>query len=308
MYGKYDSLDYVAQALIAMVAVFSVIFGSFMLINPDGWYEILPTLVLTGPPNQHFIRDIGLAYVISGLTLGYAVPYPHGRWQAAWAGNLWLTAHGVFHIWEVAVGICGTATFLRDAPGVLGPPALVWVAIGILFMRRRITPGGIPKAIVLPEISRLSPGESAYFEDISKAPGHAFEKFTNFMPVTMHRWETPADLFHMARIGATLIEDCGPCARTVAQEAAGDGVSHSLVNLALRGKPPEGDLKTAFEFGQAVAQHSDEANTLGASIETKFGRTIRLELAMTAATVRVYPAMKRGLGLSKSCALEPVQL
>ena len=75
-----------------------------------------------------------------------------------------------------------------------------------------------------------------------------------------------------------------------------------------RSRPTYGDLRTAFDFGQAVVLHAEDAATLGDAIEAKFGRTVRLELAMTAATVRAYPAMKRGLGLGKPCALVPMQV
>jgi hypothetical protein len=59
----------------------------------------------------------------------------------------------------------------------------------------------------------------------------------------------------------------------------------------------------AFEFGQSIARHSIDAAALGEQIETEFGRNVRLELAMTAALVRSYPALKRGLGLNQACAL-----
>jgi hypothetical protein len=134
------------------------------------------------------------------------------------------------------------------------------------------------------------------------------EKFKHFMPATMHRYDAPADLFHMARIGATLVEDCGPCALTAARGALDDGVDRDLVNAALAANPPEGDLKTAFVFGAAIAQQQAEALTLGDQIEQDYGRSVRLELAMTAATVRAYPAMKRGLGLTRSCALTPLEI
>lgn len=123
------------------------------------------------------------------------------------------------------------------------------------------------------------------------------------MPVTAHRFEAPADLFHMARIGATLVEDCGPCALTAAEGAVRDGVDSALVNAALAAEPPEGDLTMAFVFGAAIARQSHEAFALGDALEESYGRAVRLELALTAATVRAYPALKRGLGLSKACSL-----
>ncbi len=308
MLGKPDGLDRFAQLLITVVGLFSLIFGIFMLIHPFEWYQMVPTVKFTGPPNQHFIRDIGLAYAASGVMLGYAAINPPMRWLAAFSGSLWLAVHGALHIWEGVTGVCSADIFWRDAPGVLGPPLLVGVALAILFSRQRVTPAGLPKSVMVSAVDRMSPGESAYFREIARAPGHAFEKLTHFMPVTTHRWEAPADLFHMARIGATLIEDCGPCALTAAQGALGDGVDRSLVNAALSARPPEGALQLAFDFGQAIALHGADAQELGDRIEAQFGRVVRLELTMTAATVRAYPAIKRGLGLGKPCALTPLQV
>jgi len=308
MSGKPDALDRTVQVLIALAAVFALANGGFMLWDPYGWYEAVPTVRFTGLPNAHFIRDIGLAYVLSAMLLGYAALYPSGRWLAAVAGALWLSAHGVFHGWEVAVGICAQDRFWKDAPGVLGPPLLVWIALGILVARQRIVPAGLPKSLVLAKINEMSPGESAYFREMAGAPGHAFEKLLHFMPSTMHRYEAPADLFHMARIGATLVEDCGPCALTAAHGALHDGVDRQLINAALAGQPPQGELHTAFDFGQCIARQSADALALGDLIEARYGRTVRLELAMTAATVRAYPAMKRGLGLSQSCVITKLEV
>lgn len=308
MMGKADKLDRVAQFLIAFVAIFALANSAYMLVEPFGWYFAVPNVRFTGPPNQHFIRDIGAAYFCSGVMLSYAAFYPSGRWLAAFSGSLWLIAHGMIHVWEVAVGICTPSRFWNDSVGTLWLPLLVWVALTILIVRKRITPAGLPKVAVLGAIDRMSPDESAYFHELASAPGHAFEKVANFMPVTMHRWQAPADLFHMARIGATLIEDCGLCALTAAKGALDDGVSKEHVNAALSGNVPASDLKTAFDFGQAIARHADDSVALGEAIEAIYGRIVRLELAMTAATVRAYPAMKRGLGLGKSCALAPLKV
>ncbi len=306
--GRLDTLDRIAQLLMAFATLFTLANGAFMLADPYGWYQTLPTVRFTGPPNQHFIRDIGLAYLASGAMLGFAAVRPTMRWLAAAVGNLWLTAHGVLHIWEVLTGVCAPNVFWQDAPGVLGPPVLVWIGLGILFARQRIAPAGIPKAAFLSAVDRMNPGESAYFHEVASAPGGALEKLKQFMPATMHRHDAPADLFHMARIGATLVEDCGPCALTAAQGALADSVDRNLINAALRGEPPEGDLQTAFVFGAAIAKQSVEALALGDAIEAQYGRTVRLELAMTAATVRAYPAMKRGLGLTTACALTRLEV
>jgi hypothetical protein len=303
-----DIFDRVAQGLIAIVALFALFNGVFMLWDPYGWYQVVETVKFTGPPNQHFIRDIGIAYLASGLMLAYAACYPSGRWMAAFAGSMFLAAHGVLHVYEVLTGICAQNIFWKAAPGVLGPPLLVWIALGILFGGQKIVPAGVPKRVFLAIGDKLAPGESEYMHEIARAPGHAYEKFTHFMPASMHCHEAPADLFHTARIGATLIEDCGPCALTAARWALQHKVPRDLVNAALAGNPPAGDLKTAFDFGQAIATQSPDAFTLGDAIEAKYGRVTRLELAMTSAIVRSYPAMKRGLGLTKSCSITKLEI
>ena len=86
MLGKQDALDRMVQALIALVALFALAFGTFMLRDPYGWYQAVPTVRFTGPLNLHFIREFGLAYLLTGTMLGYAAWYPQGRWLAAFAG------------------------------------------------------------------------------------------------------------------------------------------------------------------------------------------------------------------------------
>jgi hypothetical protein len=308
MMGKPDMLDRLVQLLIGIAALFALFNGAFMLWDPFGWYQFVGTVKFTGPPNQHFIRDIGIAFIISSVMLSYAASYPSGRWMAALAGSLFLAAHGALHIYEVLTGICAQDVFWKDAPGVLGPPLLVWIALGILFVAQKIVPAGVPKHVFLAIGDKMAPGESEYMHEVAGAPGHAYEKFTHFMPASMHRHEAPTDLFHMARIGATLVEDCGPCALTAARWALRDKVPRDLVNAALVRNLPDGDLKTAFDFGQTIATQSPEAFVLGDAIEAQHGRTTRFELAMTAAIVRSYPAMKRGLGLTKSCSITKLEI
>ncbi len=301
--GKPLLPELIARTLIALVIVVCLANGAFMIGAPLAWYHALPTVPATGPANPHFIVDIGLAYLCSGAVLFYGVLYPEGRWLALVAGALWLTLHGAFHMVELADGTATFARFKADAPGVLGPPSLVWCALAILMVRQRITPAGLPRRLFLSVVDRRTPDESSYFHEIARAPGHALEKFMHFMPATMHRHTAPPDIFHLTRIGATLVEDCGPCALTAANSAMTEGVGRELINAALSGGHRlVGDQFTAFRFGQAIAGQSPDAFTLGDTIEHKFGRHVRLELAMTAALVRGYPAMKRGLGLSKSCA------
>lgn len=137
MTAKFDLLDRLTQLLLLVAAVTTIANGVFMLVKPLDWYVFVPTVVTTGPPNAHFIRDIGLAYLGSGLILLYATINPARHWRAAVVGGLWLALHGLLHIYEVAAGICGPATFWADAPAVIGQPALVIAALAIVLARRK---------------------------------------------------------------------------------------------------------------------------------------------------------------------------
>jgi hypothetical protein len=131
-----------AQWLLWAVAIFAIANGIAMLARPLAWYEWVPTVRFTGPPNLHFLRDIGIAYLTSGLLLAYGAAAPQARRLAVVAGNAWLTLHGVLHVVEVLTGICAPVIFWRDAPAVLGPPLLVWLALAGLGPRRGVSRRG----------------------------------------------------------------------------------------------------------------------------------------------------------------------
>src|SRR3546814_15611012 len=95
MPAKPDALDRLAQLLMLIAAVTTIANGLFMLVKPLDWYVFVPTVVTTGPPNAHFIRDIGLSYLRSGLLLLYATADPAGPWRAGVLGRLGVTFPGL---------------------------------------------------------------------------------------------------------------------------------------------------------------------------------------------------------------------
>ncbi|MGK9164976.1 hypothetical protein KXR53_01690 [Inquilinus limosus] len=98
--------------------------GVFMLVSPDGWYFAVPGVTTTGPFNQHFIRDIGLIFLLVGTAFLFGAAEPRYRVISWAAPTLWLSGHALFHYWEVAVGICGPSVLIRDFPAVTLPAVL----------------------------------------------------------------------------------------------------------------------------------------------------------------------------------------
>jgi uncharacterized protein YjeT (DUF2065 family) len=118
--------------------------GLFMLVAPHVWYEFVPGVTDTGFFNQHFIRDIGIIQLFLGVAFVIGMIRPErriGLWAAA---TLWLIAHAIFHLWEVAVGICSPSAILRDFPGV-SLPAIIGVLLTLWAIRHAHEPRA-PKA------------------------------------------------------------------------------------------------------------------------------------------------------------------
>jgi hypothetical protein len=115
------------QSCIATAAVLGIAAmanGAFMLISPAGWYFAVPGVTTTGPFNQHFIRDIGLVFLFLGFAFIGGAARPRYRAIAWGAATVWLAGHALFHLWEVAAGICGPSALLRDFPAVSLPALL----------------------------------------------------------------------------------------------------------------------------------------------------------------------------------------
>ncbi|MDG2522211.1 hypothetical protein P7B02_11730 [Caulobacter segnis] len=108
--------------------------GTFMLVAPLDWYFAIPGVTTTGPFNQHFLRDIGLIFLLVSAAYLTGVMLSRHRVILWGAASLWLGGHALFHFWEVAVGICGPSVLLRDFPAVTTPAVIgglltVWAVV-----------------------------------------------------------------------------------------------------------------------------------------------------------------------------------
>ena len=118
--------------------------GIFMLVSPESWYLAVPGVTSTGPFNQHFVRDIGLIFLLLGGAFLAGAALPHVRVLLWAAPSIWLTGHALFHFWEVAVGICSPSVIPRDFPAVTLPAI---IGIALTFWAIRQSRGGVTKAV-----------------------------------------------------------------------------------------------------------------------------------------------------------------
>ncbi|MEJ2763360.1 hypothetical protein VV869_05200 [Photobacterium sp. MCCC 1A19761] len=102
--------------------------GVFMIIDPETWYWLVPGVPDRGPFNQHFLRDIGMIYMLIGVAFIWGAMYTQHR-RVLWGiPTAWLASHAMFHFWEVWVGICGPEFLVIDFGGVTLPALLgLWL-------------------------------------------------------------------------------------------------------------------------------------------------------------------------------------
>ena len=104
--------------------------GAYMLASPADWYFAVPGVTTTGPFNQHFLRDIGLIFVLLGLLFVAGAVRPAWRAPFWGLGAIWLSGHALFHVCEVVAGICGAHALVRDFPAV-SLPAMIAIMLTI---------------------------------------------------------------------------------------------------------------------------------------------------------------------------------
>lgn len=113
-----------AWALPGMVYALWLLAGTAIFLAPGHFYALTPGVSLFGPFNAHFIRDVGLVYVSSGLVGLYGAR--SGSVPVGVAAALWSCLHAVFHlhVW-IDRGLPLDGIFLFDLSFVIMPPFLV---------------------------------------------------------------------------------------------------------------------------------------------------------------------------------------
>ena len=92
--------------------------GLFMLFGSFAWYNAVPGVPATGAFNPHFVRDIGVAYLASGLGLAWFLVRPHQGWPALVVAATFLVGHAGIHVFDNSCSRSPLADMIRDLPGV----------------------------------------------------------------------------------------------------------------------------------------------------------------------------------------------
>jgi hypothetical protein len=98
--------------------------GLAMLFAGLWWYGVVPGVTATGPYNPHFVRDIGAAYLVAGVSLAAFAVRPRQAWPALVAAAGFLTLHAAIHVFDAVCGTRPLGDVARDFGGVYLPALL----------------------------------------------------------------------------------------------------------------------------------------------------------------------------------------
>jgi len=118
-----------------LIALYYLGLAAMMWLAPMAWYESTPGVAMMGPFNLHFIRDVALAYLVSGAALFW------GAWKsdktALVFGAAWPCLHALFHlyIWVMR----GVPFDLIAAANLGGIQLPAWVALALALRWKRGT-------------------------------------------------------------------------------------------------------------------------------------------------------------------------
>lgn len=103
--------------------------GLAMLFASFWWYDTVPGVIATGAFNPHFVRDIGMAYLVTAGGLAWFLARPTQGWPALVGSAAFLTLHAAIHVFDASCSKDAVAAAVRDFPGVYVPAlATLWIA------------------------------------------------------------------------------------------------------------------------------------------------------------------------------------
>ncbi len=112
--------------LLLILGIATLANALWMLAGPMRWYTDLPAAVPdTGPFNPHFVRDIGCAFLTTGVALIWAAKSRRFRLPLVSIAALFLAAHAILHFYDTISGALGHNHWLLDLPGVYFPGVLL---------------------------------------------------------------------------------------------------------------------------------------------------------------------------------------
>jgi hypothetical protein len=112
--------------LYIVFALVSFVNGAWMLLSSESWYTDLPAGVPdTGPYNGHFIRDLGIVFVLISAGFIWCTIHPNRCKPVLIVITIFFTGHAILHILDLLTNRLPHSHWRIDIPAVFLPALLL---------------------------------------------------------------------------------------------------------------------------------------------------------------------------------------
>jgi hypothetical protein len=126
----------VLKLFYTIACIFNLANGAWMLFFPLSWYADLPAAIPhTGSYNAHFIRDLGVAFIVAGLGFGWCATHLDRCRPVHLGLTIFFAGHAMIHVADILTGRLPNTHWLIDAPGVF-LPAILLVVLAVPSIRK----------------------------------------------------------------------------------------------------------------------------------------------------------------------------
>lgn len=126
------------KVIYLVFSVLNLFNGAWMLIFPRSWYTDLPADVEhTGPFNAHFVRDLGVAFLVVGVAFAWSARNIDRSYPLHIGLTLFFCGHALIHLLDIGTGHLPATHWFIDIPGVF-LPALIMIALAVPAVRHRL--------------------------------------------------------------------------------------------------------------------------------------------------------------------------
>jgi hypothetical protein len=157
---------------------------------------------------------------------------------------------------------------------------------------------------------RIDAFENAFEYDMSHArqlldaSPKALMAFGRAAELSTYRGDLPTDVWHVARVVAIRVGDCGPCAQLMVKMAEADGVDPELLRAALMGdfEALPSRVALAARFAHAALRRDEQVDELRDMVAEVLGPSGLVALCLTVTGTTLYPTLKYALGYGRACS------
>lgn len=143
--------------------------------------------------------------------------------------------------------------------------------------------------------------DSAYMKHMLAVHPEAFRLFQAVIPMAGFRRQTPKEAFHVAKLTAFQVVDCGTCLQLAVRVAKSDGIDSELIEAVLfHPERLSGDLAEIRDFVRALGEDGPKMAAMRERLQARLGEPALVEIGLCVAAAGVFPMLKKVLGYFES--------